>query len=186
VVAGGGNDARAALAAIGGGANAFSTIGSTSFQYASNIGSIVDDLQAAGAQNIVVWNTPNLGTAPAVLAQGAQAAALATGVAEAMNGALGARLAGEAGVTIFDLFGSVAGIIANPGAYGLSNVTDACIMGTCNADQYLFWDGIHPSARGHEILAQAMYAQVVPEPETYALFALGLVALAWRARKRVS
>lgn len=186
VVAGGGNDARAALAAIGGGANAFTTIGATSFEYASNIGNIVDDLQAAGAKNIVVWNTPNLGTAPAVLAQGAQAAALATGVAEAMNGALGARLAGEAGVQTFDLFGSVAGIIANPGAYGLTNVKDACLLGACDADSYLFWDGIHPTARGHEILAQAMYAQVVPEPETYLLFALGLSALVWRTRKRAA
>jgi hypothetical protein len=30
-----------------------------------------------------------------------------------------------------------------------------------------------------------MYAQVVPEPETYLLFALGLAALAWRSRSRV-
>jgi outer membrane lipase/esterase len=103
-----------------------------------------------------------------------------------MSGALGAALAGEVGVTTFDLSGTFSGVFANPSAYGLSNVTDACLFGQCDASKYLFWDGIHPTARGHEILAQAMYAQVVPEPETYALFALGLAALAWRARKRVS
>lgn len=185
VVAGGGNNARDALQAIAGGANAFTTIGATSFQFASDVGNIVDTLQGAGAKNIVVWNAPNLGTAPAVSGVPIPGFAdLATGVAEAMNGALAQRLNGEVGVQTFDLFGSVAGIIDNPGAYGLSNVTDACLLGACNADEYLFWDGIHPSARGHEILAQAMYAQVVPEPETYLLFAVGLAALAWRSRKR--
>lgn len=184
VVAGGGNDARAALAAIAGGADLFATIGSAAYSYATNVGNMVDQLQAAGAQNIVVWNTPNLGTAPAVMAQGPVAAGLGTSVAQAMNGALTTRLAGEAGVQVFDLFGSVAGVIANPGAYGLSNVVDACLQGTCPANEYLFWDGIHPSARGHEILAQAMYAQVVPEPQTYLLLALGLAALAWRSRQR--
>jgi outer membrane lipase/esterase len=186
VVAGGGNDARAALDAIAKGAPAFKTIGEVSFNYADYIGKIVDSLQAAGAKDIVVWNTPNLGVAPAVTAQGLPAIALGMGVAEAMNGALAQRLKGEAGVQIFDLFGAVNGILANPGAYGLTNTGDACIQGLCDASKYLFWDGIHPSARGHEILANQMYAQVVPEPETYALFALGLAALAWRARKRVS
>lgn len=184
VVAGGGNDARAALSAIASGANVFTTIGSASFSYANNVGNIVDQLQLAGANDIVVWNTPNLGTAPASLAQGPAAASLGTSVAEAMNGALATRLAGEVGVQTFDLFGAVAGVIANPAAYGLTNVDDACLLGTCGADNYLFWDGIHPSARGHQILAQQMYAQVVPEPETYLLFAVGLAALAWRSRKR--
>jgi outer membrane lipase/esterase len=186
VVAGGGNDARAALASIAGGAPAFGTIGAAAFNYADNVGKIVDTLQAAGAKNIVVWNTPNLGVAPAVTAGGLPAITLGMGVAEAMNGALAARLQGEAGVQIFDLFGTVDDILANPGAFGLTNTSDACIKGLCDASKYLFWDGIHPTARGHEILAEAMYAQVVPEPETYALFALGLAALAWRARKRVS
>lgn len=184
IVAGGGNDARAALGAIAGGAPTFKTIGEASFNYADNVGKIVDSLQAAGAKNIVVWNTPNLGVAPAVTAGGPGAIALGMGVAEAMNGALAARLKGEAGVQIFDLFGTVDDILTNPGAYGLTNTWDACIQGLCDASKYLFWDGIHPTARGHEILAEAMYAQVVPEPETYALFALGLAALAWRARRR--
>jgi outer membrane lipase/esterase len=184
VVAGGGNNARAALSAIAGGADIFGTIGATAFSYATDVGNMVDSLQAAGAKDIVVWNTPNLGTAPAVIAQGVQAIGLGTGVASAMNGALNTRLAGEVGVQTFDLFGSVAGIIANPAAYGLSNVTDACIQGLCDASKYLFWDGIHPSARGHEILAQQMLAQVVPEPETYLLFALGLAALTLVHRRR--
>ena len=187
VVVGGGNDARAALSAIHADpGNAAAIIAATSAQYAYNIGSIVDGLQTAGAKSIVVWNTPNLGATPALLAQGAGASALATSIAGVMNDALGSRLAGEAGVDTFDLFGAVTDIIAKPGAYGLSNVVDACILGACNAAEYLFWDGIHPSARGHQILAGVLLAQVVPEPQTWLLLALGLAALAWCSRKRAS
>ncbi len=186
VVAGGGNNARHALEAISGGANPFATIGAASYQFATDVGNIVDTLQAAGAQHIVVWNTPNLGNAPAVLAEGPAAAGLATGIALAMNGALDARLTGEVGVTTFDLFGFGNAVVADPAAYGLSNVTDACVMGTCDVSTYLNWDGIHPTARGHEILAQTMLAAVVPEPQTYWLFAVGLAALAWRGRQRAS
>jgi phospholipase/lecithinase/hemolysin len=185
VVAGGGNDARAALASIAANpGNAAAITGAAAFNFANNVSNIVDELQAAGAKNIVVWNMPDLGKAPAVLATGA--GALATSVSATMSGALSAALAGEVGVKTFDLSGTFSNVFANPGAYGLSNVTDACIMGACNASEYLFWDGIHPTARGHQILAQAMYAQVVPEPETYLLFAVGLAALAWRSRKRAS
>jgi outer membrane lipase/esterase len=185
VVAGGGNNARTALADIAANpANTFAIIGAASYQYAADIGSIVDTLQAAGAQHVVVWNAPNLGVAPAVLAMGPQAAALASGVSQAMNGALNVRLSGEVGVTTFDLFGLVGQVVANPPAYGLDNVTDACIAGACDASKYLFWDGIHPTAKGHELISAAMVAAVIPEPQTYALFAAGLFMLGWRLRRR--
>jgi outer membrane lipase/esterase len=184
VVAGGGNNARAALEAIAGGADPFATAGAAAFNYATDVGNIVDALQGAGAQHIMVWNTPNIGVAPAVLAQGSAAAGLGSAVAATMNGALAARLAGEAGVISFDLFAETGKVISDPGAYGLSNVSDACLLGACDASSYLFWDGIHPTTRGHQIIAQAAYAAAIPEPQTYALFALGLAALAWRVRRR--
>ena len=69
-IAGGGNDARDALIAIAGGAPVGPTILATALSFAANIGTIVDQLQSAGAQHIVVWDTPNLGLAPAVVAGG--------------------------------------------------------------------------------------------------------------------
>jgi len=57
VIEGGGNNARAALTAIVGGALPGPTILSTALSFAANIGTIVDQLQAAGAQHIVVWDT---------------------------------------------------------------------------------------------------------------------------------
>jgi outer membrane lipase/esterase len=183
VIAGGGNDARAALAAIGGGADAATTIATTAASIAANVGAIVDSLQLAGAQHIVVWDAPNLGLAPAVVAGGA--ANLATFLTASMNVALNLRLTGEAGVTTFDLFGLGTQIAQQPGLFGFSNVTDACgAVAGADCSQYAYWDGIHPTAAAHRVIADAFEVAVVPEPETWALLAFGLAALGWRAQRR--
>ena len=185
VVAGGGNNARHGLEAISANPGDFANIiTNTSNAFAADVGNIVDTLHTAGAQHIVVWNAPNLGTAPAVLAQGGLAPTFATGMAQSMNLTLDARLSGEAGVKVFDIFGALAGVIADPKAYGMKNVTDACVQGTCDVATNLFWDGIHPTEAGHQLIANAMIAAVVPEPQTYVLFAIGLAGLTLLARRR--
>jgi outer membrane lipase/esterase len=185
VIAGGGNNGRAALEAISEGARPLLTISLTARRYANDVGIMVDQLQAIGAQNIVVWNTPDLGLVPAVTAQGSEAAAVGSAVAGAMNSALAERLAGEQGVTTFDLFGLLNNAVANPGSFGFSNVTDACgaVLG-CDPSSYLFWDGIHPTSGGHALLAEAMFAAVVPEPGSVWLIVAGLAGLAvWQRRR---
>ncbi len=54
MVAGGGNNARVALAEIAGGADPTATITATALQFAADIGTIVDSLQGKGAVNIAV------------------------------------------------------------------------------------------------------------------------------------
>ncbi|MEO6031901.1 MAG: SGNH/GDSL hydrolase family protein, partial [Burkholderiaceae bacterium] len=186
VIAGGGNNARAALTAINGGANLAATALATGAAFADDVGAIVDELQSAGAQHIVVWNAPNLGLAPAVAAAGPLAVGAGSFVAQAMNTALAARLSLETGVTTFDLFGFGSMIAADPAAFGFSNVTDACgAVLAANCNQYAYWDGIHPTTAAHSVLANAMAVTLqVPEPQTYALLAIGLVAVALRARRR--
>ena len=174
VVAGGGNNARAVLL----GAADFAT---TVASYAADIGTIVDELQAAGAKHIVVWNTPNIGLAPAVNA------AVGSFLASSMNAALATRLAGEAGVSTFDIFGLGTTLAANPAAFGFSNATDACgAIAKADCSKYVYWDGIHPTEAGHAAIADAMYAFAVPvpEPETWALLVAGLAAVSWASRHR--
>ena len=165
VVAGGGNNARTAMTAILSGSNPAATIVETASQFAADIGSIVDTLQAKGAQNIIVWTAPNLGLSPAITANGPTAVSLATTLTYSMNAALAARLASETDVRTFDFFGLITSVNANPGAYGLTNVSDAggAVPGA-DLSTYLCWDGVHPTAAGHAILAQSMYDfTTVPE-----------------------
>lgn len=185
VLAGGGNNARAALEAIGiGGAPLLRTVLGTAVKYAQDVGLMVDQLQAAGATDIVVWNTPNLGLAPAVIDAGSDAAFLGQVISSAMNRALERRLAEESGVRVFDLYGLLGSAVADPAAYGLVNASDACgAIAGCNPDEYLFWDGIHPTSGGHGLLAQQMLALAVPEPGTWALFIAGGLLIALRRRR---
>lgn len=190
VVAGGGNNARAALVAIAGGADPTTTIQATASQFATDIGDIVDTLQAKGAERIVVWDAPNLGLAPAIAANGLPAAFLATTLAQAMNVTLGNRLATETTVLTFDIFGLTTSINANPGEYGLINASDAggAIPGA-DLSTFLCWDGIHPTAAGHVILAESMYALTTSVPEidpaasgSVVVFVVGCLGLIERRR----
>ena len=183
VVAGGGNDVRAALDAIRGGADIGATVAATAASFAANVGTIVDQLQAAGAQHIIVWDTPNVGLAPAVIAGGG--ATLGTFLAGTMNVALATRLGGEAGVTTFDIFGLGTAIALQPALYGFTNVSDACgAIALANCDQYAYWDGIHPTAAAHRVIAEAFAITAVPEPETWLLFVAGLATLGATVRQR--
>jgi outer membrane lipase/esterase len=183
VIAGGGNDARAALAAIAGGAGIGPTVAATAAAFAANIGSIVDKLQLAGAQHIIVWDTPNLGVSPAVTAAGASD--LASFLAASMNAALAQRLFGEFGVSTFDIFGLGTSIALDPSAFGLANATDACgAIGGANCDLYEYWDGIHPTEAAHRIIADAFLAVAVPEPSTWVMMILGFAGVGFFAYRR--
>lgn len=196
VVAGGGNDARDAItAAIGAymgsgivGLNA--VINGAAAQYAASTKNIVDTLQASGAQNIVVWNVPNLGLAPAVTSSpfAPTSSLVGSWIASAMNSSMAQALQGETGVTIFDDYSLLTNAVTNPAAFGLTNVSSACGVAPASCSTALFWDGIHPTAAGHAMLAGAMFQTLgiapVPEPETYAMLLAGLALVGGIARRR--
>jgi outer membrane lipase/esterase len=186
VVAGGGNDARDALNAIGGCSGNASCINdifsSTAAIYGTYIEKTVTKLESVGARNIVVWTVPDVGVTPAILASGASA--LGSLLASTMNSTLVNDLS-KLNVDIFNLFGLMDNIVGNPGDFGLTNVTDACAQFvTCDPSKYLFWDGIHPTSAGQQIISNAMLESVsVPEPVTLALLASGLFGFSATRRK---
>jgi outer membrane lipase/esterase len=186
VIAIGGNDVRDTGDAVAADpANAASIIGGAAMAYAGGVGAMVDSLQARGAVNIVVWGVPDVGRSPAALAGGPVVAGTASFIAGSYNSALQGRLAGEAaGVQYFDIAGTIAGVFASPASFGFSNVTDACgaIVG-CDPSTYLFWDGIHPTAAAHALVANAMLT-AVPEPTSLLLMSLGFAGLLVARRRQ--
>jgi outer membrane lipase/esterase len=175
VVAGGGNDARAVLQ----GADLATTITS----YVQNISLIVSQLENGGAKHIIVWDTPNVGLAPAVAAQGGTA--VGTTIATLMNQALFAAMANFTDVSIFDIFGLGTSIFQDPGKFGLTNVTDACgAIALADCSKYEYWDGIHPTTAAHTIIADAFIAQAVPELSTWAMLILGFGGVGFMAYRR--
>ena len=185
VIAGGGNDVRDTIGLVAANpANivALATQGATA--YATATAQMVSTLRNAGASNIVVWNVPDVGLSPAALANGPTAAGAASFISGVYNSVLSTALSGS-GAQIFNLAGLVGGYVANPGAYGFTNVTQACgFAGNgCNPATALFWDGIHPTAYTQTLVAGAMLA-AVPEPSTVWLFIAGLAGFGALARRR--
>lgn len=170
-----------------------------------DIGAALGGLYAEGARHLLVPNVANLGRVPRVRELGGPPAqAAATGLVLAYNAGLDQVLDAfeashpDAHLIRFDSFAALEGIVANAAAHGLTNLTDRCYTGDdlgftgggtvcADPDQYLFWDGIHPTAATHRLLGQAMLT-AVPEPSSVALMAAGLLLLllaaAGRRRRR--
>jgi outer membrane lipase/esterase len=157
----------------------------------------IQAFKLAGAQTILVPNVPNLGLAPAAVGNPAISAA-ATNLSQQYDTQLHALLAAITGVNIieFDTFSWLTSIVDDPASFGLSNVTSPCYSGfilpdptasVCgNPDGFLFWDREHPTTVAQALLANQLFAAVVPvsEASTLPLVLAGLVFLgALRARE---
>jgi 3-phytase len=137
---------------------------------ARNMGEHVATLAAAGGMSFLVSNEGRLSADP-----GTQGAAPASDLFVArFNAALSSQLdAVEAmyGVTIFrfDLLALNDAILADPAAFGLTNITDPACPGcgfgipapdaadtvVLNPDEYLYWDTAHFTAPVHKFLGNA-------------------------------
>ena len=63
-----------------------------------------------------------------------------------------------------DVYSLLHQIAATPSNYGLVNATDSSQgMIFVDPDQYLFWDDLHPTTRGHNLLGQAARETIEPK-----------------------
>jgi phospholipase/lecithinase/hemolysin len=158
----------------------------TADRAAANLVSIVNQLEGLGAQHVLVLGMPDLGLAPRFRAMGPADAAGASLLTNYFNDRLAVAL--PANVMYFDTAGLLRQIVADPARYGLANVTDACLNAAASAvcgtpGQYLFWDDVHPTTRGHAILAGQLAAAIPePAPSVLALSTCALLLLRRRLR----
>ena len=119
-----------------------------------------------GARNFLVWAAPNVALTPAIRTLGPGAGALATTLTQAsMATSPGCWRSCRRGCpeSVFTRLAAnqiLDAIVANPAAFNLTTVTTACVTPSVapfscqQADEFLFWDGIHPTRAGHAILAE--------------------------------
>lgn len=171
----------------------------------TDIGTIISNLAAAGATNFLVPNLPDIGLTPeslAGLAPGGDAA-LMTALTLAHNTALATQVADlsaadpSLNIVLFDVFSIFNMLVADPAAFGFANANAACyegLLGTggpgavcANPDEYVFWDGIHPTATAHALLGNmaADLVQVVPIPGAIWLMGSALFGLIGLRRRQV-
>jgi phospholipase/lecithinase/hemolysin len=173
VVEMGGNDIRDAIGAYllaGGGINGNIAATGVIARALDSIAGNISALWAAGARRFLVLNAPDLALTPAIRALDSAnpgAAFLASQLSQGFNAGLeGQVLPGLStnlpGIDLLrlDINGILQGIVAKPENFGLTDVTTACITPEVapyhckDFKDYLFWDGIHPTAAAHAIVAQ--------------------------------
>lgn len=164
----GGNDIRDAMVAfvaVGGGANGILAAEAVIRDAVTAMGIHLFTLHGAGARKFLVWKIPNVGLTPAIRGLGPDAAGLADALSRGFNNgveaAVLANLEPLPDVQLFRLnvYDKLATIVDKPEEFGLSNVHEPCITPLSapyhcqNFDEYLFWDGIHPTKATHAIIA---------------------------------
>lgn len=135
----------------------------------------VDVLVNAGARRFLILNAPDVGLVPAIgasgkpllscfsrllnqggnLPQGCPALSIPVSIASnlALNGAE---------VTLVDVFGFINSVARQGPGLGIDNVSEPCVSPgvapyICDApNNYLFWDGLHPTQAVHRLLASVV------------------------------
>jgi len=173
----------------------------TPAQVAANVSTAITNLYNAGGRSFLVPNLPPIGLSPDYLndpIKGPMATAFANSFNTQLDLSLDALSGSLAGINIvkLDINRIFLDVIANPAAFGFSNVTERSytpFSGTNppppygsvvpNPDEYLYWDSAHGTTAVNVLIAEAAYA-AVPEPSAIALLLGGAVAVFCFLRKR--
>ena len=162
----GANDLQDALFALASDPTG-ATSGAILEQALTAVATNVFTLWATGARSFLVVDAPDLSITPVIRSLGPEVQFAAGYLSAVYNAGLATVLAGVSGlpgiqVSRLDLNAVFAAIVASPEAFGVENVDAPCLTfgvvahAVCaQPNRHLFWDGIHPTARGHEIIADA-------------------------------
>jgi outer membrane lipase/esterase len=177
------------------------------FTAADNIKSNIQTLAASGAKQFVWLNEPLLGATPLGIASGPAGVAALNAASKAFNASwvinttlLAAQGISVTGVDIEQLFTQVT---TNPSQFGFTNVTApagcqfALSTPGCaanNPNQFLFWDGEHPTTAANAQIATLAFNAIsgpagpsnVPEPAStgFVLGGLSILGVVTNVKRR--
>jgi phospholipase/lecithinase/hemolysin len=137
-----------------------------------NEAGFIEGLVAHGAKDLVVLDVPDLGKTPYERAR-PTSDATSSALAQTYNAELGAALqqimaSDRVSIDYINTFGLLDMAVADPAAYGLTNVTQPVWTGNLTSSSgtlaatgaaqngYLSFDDLHPTAAGHALLADAV------------------------------
>jgi len=149
----------------------------------SHIITSITILESKGAENFLIPNMVDLGNTPFGKKLGGIQQTALSQISSNFNAFLDQNLDAIVGANIFrpDVNNLLQLVQADPQAYGFENVRDSCFnkltFQTCsNPDRYLFWDDVHPTERGHGLIAGEFYISTIPEPPVIVLISLAVLA----------
>ncbi|WP_375515763.1 SGNH/GDSL hydrolase family protein [uncultured Nostoc sp.] len=139
-----------------------------------NVTTAINSLIDVGAKKILVGNLPDLGQLPATRtsANSVNLSALTQAHNQGLRRSLKVLSQQHSDLEIVvldanalyrDAMSATGYANANPAAFNFTNVTSPCLSGdrTCsNPDQFLFWDGIHPTAAAHRIIGETAFSTI--------------------------
>jgi phospholipase/lecithinase/hemolysin len=153
----------------------FSDVVLQPFRTVNNLSESITKLAQAGAEDILVFNLPDLGRTP-LGASDPTSSFTFNLLTRAHNFLLDRRIARlqrklpNTNLVLFDVNDLFNDILVDPNGFGLENVTTPCNNSNfyanppvvspevCqNPEQTLFWDSVHPTTVGHEIIADSVY-----------------------------
>jgi thermolabile hemolysin len=132
-----------------------------------NLTTAINSLTDVGAKKILVGNLPDLGQLPATRnsANSVNLSALTQAHNQGLRRSLKILSQQHSNVEIVQLDANTMyrDAITNPTAFNFTNVISSCLAGdrACsNPDQFLFWDGIHPTAAAHRIIGKTAFSTI--------------------------
>lgn len=143
----------------------------------NNLAIAVKLLSAVGARNILVVNLPDLGKLPST-----HASKHSNSLNDLTNkhnsrladslSSLRHQLSSNINITYLDIHSLFNQVLSTPERFGFTNVTNSCLSkgNVCNKpNQYLFWDGIHPTTAAHKLFVELAFSTLKPATETPAV-----------------